>query len=398
MAQPACPAAAPSTAGVRPEVADIFRLFGPAFLSREHLPPQVAKVLRNIIRCRTAALGGHESVCQECGDSWLHYNSCFDRHCPTCQGRLAVVWTSEQVERLVPTHHFHVVSTCPAELRPLALANQRLVYDLLFHAVRDTLLELAASRWEALPAITAVLHTWNRQMEYHPHVHCIVTGGGLSFDGKRWVPCRPGFLFPVKVLSALLRGKFMHGFLRAYEAGKLRFVGTSAHLEDPEAFAALRRTLYDANWNVYAKPPFGDAEQTIRYLSRYTHRVAISSSRLVSVDPDAIVFTTHKPHTCRLQPHEFIRRFLLHVLPFRFRKIRPYGLSAPSNVHTRLPIAQRLAASLGRRRRRARPEDPSPTVPQRPRRPQVGDQCPTCGIGILVRLPLPLARAPPVPP
>jgi hypothetical protein len=392
----ACPAVAPGTAEVRPEVAEIFRRHGPAYLRQHELSPQVAKVLRNIVRCRTAALGGHAAVCEQCGGQWLHYNSCFDRHCPTCQGPLAAVWTSARLERLVPTHHFHVVATCPAELRAVALANPRLVYDLLFAAVSETLLELAADRWEALPAITAVLHTWNRQMGYHPHVHCIVTGGGLSFDRERWVPCRPNFVFPVKVLSALIRGKFMDGFVRAYEAGRLRFAGTSAHLDDPDEFAALRRALYDANWVVYAKRPFGDAENVIRYLSRYTHRVAISSSRLVSVDDDGIVFRTKGDGTCRLHPDEFIRRFLLHVLPKGFRKIRHYGLSAPSNVRTRLPLAQRLAGALNRRRRRVLPPPTTPPTPPRSRPPRVGDRCPACALGVLVRQPLPLARGPPV--
>ena len=212
---------------------------------------------------------------------------------------------------------------------------------------------------------------------------------------SRWVPSRPNFVFPVKVLSALIRGKFMDGFVRAYDAGRLRFAGTSAHLDDPDEFAALRRALYDANWVVYAKRPFGDAENVIRYLSRYTHRVAISSSRLVSVDDDAVVFRTKGDATCRLHPDEFLRRFLLHVLPKGFRKIRHYGLSAPSNVRTRLPLAQRLAGALNRHRRRALPPPTTPTPP-RSRPPRVGDRCPTCALGVLVRQPLPLARGPPV--
>jgi hypothetical protein len=306
------------------------------------------------------------------------------------------VWTAERLERIVPTHHFHVVFTIPEQLRPVALANQKLVYDLLFEAVTDTLLELAKTRWDALPGITAVLHTWTRQMIYHPHVHCIVTGGGLSTDGSRWISCRPNFLFPVRVLSALVRGKVMDGLVRAYDTGRLRFVGTSAHLADPDTFAALRRELYAAAWVAYAKRPFGGPEHVIRYLSRYTHRVAISSSRLVSVDDDAIVFHTHRPHTCRLHPNEFIRRFLLHTLPKGFRKIRHCGLLAPSNVPTRLQIAQRLARALGRLHRRATVHGPSSAVP--PSRPEPGDRCPICARGIVVRMPLPLARAPPVPP
>jgi hypothetical protein len=386
--------AQPGTAEVRPEVADIFRRFGPDYLRQNLLPPQQAKILRNVIACRTATLGGHRDVCSACGASWVQYNSCRDRHCPTCQGSRAVMWTAERLERLVPTHHFHVVFTIPEQLRPVALANQKLIYDLLFEAVTDTLLELAKDRWDALPGITSVLHTWTRQMTYHPHVHCIVTGGGLSTDDQRWVSCKPNFMFPVKILSALVRGKVMDGLVRAYDAGRLRLVGTSAHLRHRDAFALLRRQLYDAAWVVYAKPPFGGPEQIIRYLSRYTHRVAISSSRLVSVDDDAVVFHTHRPHTCRLHPVEFIRRFLLHVLPKGFRRIRHAGLLAPSNVPTRLPIAQQLARRLGREQRRAATV-PGPVVVVRP---EPGDRCPICTRGIIVRLPLPLARAPPVRP
>jgi len=393
----ACPAVVPGAGQVRPGVADIFRRFGPAYLDRELLPPQVSKVLRNIIRCRTAALGGHASVCEVCHEKWLHYNSCFDRHCPTCQGPLAAVWTSQCLERLIETPHFHTVTTCPDELHPLALANQAIVYDLLLRATSESLLQLAASRWKALPAITAVLHTWNRQMGYHPHVHCVITGGGLSFDGDRWVPCKKSdYLFPVKVLSKLVRGKFMDGLRRAYEDGRLRFVGTSAHLADPSEFQRLVDQLYTTSWYSYTKPTFGKVEDILRYLSLYTHRVAISSSRILSVDADAIVFLTKDGETCRLHPDEFLRRFLLHVLPKGFRKIRYYGLSAPSNVNTRLPVAQRLAEAMNRRHRRAHSVQPPASASPRPTRPQPGDRCPACGVGILVKRPLPLARAPPV--
>lgn len=375
-------------------MAEIFRRFGPSYLSRVVLAPEQAKVLRNVIACRTAALGGHLDWCDHCGAEWHHYNSCRDRHCPTCQGQLAVKWMAERLERFVDTHHFHVVATVPEELRPLALANRARVYDLLFAAVSETLLELARDRWDALPAITAVLHTWTRQMTYHPHLHCIVSGGGLSSNGRRWVRCKTEFLFPVRVMSSLIRGKFMAGLVRAYEAGELRFTGTSAELSDPEVFAALRRRLYDAAWVVYSKPPFGQLDDLVRYLSLYTHRVAISSSRILSVDDDAIVFRTRGDGTCRLPPDEFLRRFLLHVLPNGFRKIRHYGLLAPSNVSSRLPEAQRLARLAAPRRRRTHPA-PLASTSGSAARPGRGDRCPTCNQGQLVRWSFPSARAPP---
>lgn len=378
-------------------MAEIFRRYGPSYLRRAVLAPEQGRVLRSVFACRTAALGGHVDVCESCGASWQHYNSCRDRHCPTCQGWLAVKWTAERLERFIDTHHFHIVATVPQELRPVSLANQRLVYDLLFQAVSETLLELALDRWDAVPAVTAVLHTWSRTMAYHPHVHCIVSGGGLSTDGRRWVACPPGFIFPVRVISALVRGKFMARLVDAYEAGNLRLVGTSAHLADPEEFAALRRRLYDAAWVVHAKPPFGDFHGLVRYLSRYTHRVAISSSRLISIADDAIVFKTRGEGSCRLHPDEFIRRFLLHVLPRRFRKIRHYGLLAPSNVSTKLPIAQRLTRAMAARRATP-PPTPAPITTPPPSRPSPGDLCPACSRGHLVRWSVFSSRTPPVPP
>lgn len=391
-------AAASSVAQPRPDLADVFRRFGPTYLRNNLLVPEQARVLRDVIACRTAALGGHRDECDQCGATWIHYNSCRNRHCPTCQGGRAAAWTTEQVERVVPTRHFHVVFTLPEELRPLALANRRLVYDLLFAAATNTLLELARDRWDAVPAITAVLHTWNRQLAFHPHLHCIVTGGGLTDDDRHWVPCRNRkFLFPVRVLSDLLRGKFMAGLLRAYRCGNLRFVGTSEALQDPAAFSALRNTLYERRWVVYAKRAFGGAEHVIRYLARYTHRVGISSSRLVSADAQSVVFRTHAPRTCRLDTDEFFRRFLLHTLPGGFRKIRYYGLRAPSLVNVRLPIAQRLASDRLFQRTTDPPADASAATDGPDRRPEPGDPCPHCRMGIVVRHPLslPAARAPP---
>jgi hypothetical protein len=382
------PAARPG-AEARFEVADIFRRHGADYLRAHLVTPTQGKALRSAMVCRTRALGGHVDVCKICGDRTPSYNSCRNRHCPTCQGSQAMRWIAERVERLVPTHHFHVVFTLPSELRPVALANPKVVYDLLFSAASDTLLELAASKWKAQPGITAVLHTWERQMGLHPHLHCVITGGGLSEDGRRWVSCRKNFLFPVKVLSKLFRGKLIDGLVRARTAGKLRFVGTSAALANPVAWEALRSQMYQAPFVVYAKRPFGGPEQVLRYLGRYTHRVAIGSSRLLSVTDEAIVFKTRGDRTCRVRPEEFIRRFLLHTLPDRFRKIRHFGLLSPANVSTRLVGAQQLVSGLNRRRRRAGPVVAPAGAPE----PRV---CTGCG-GALVREVIHRARPPPPP-
>jgi hypothetical protein len=386
---PAAPGRAEEQEKGRTQVAEVFARFGSTYLRSHVLSPEQGRVVRHIIDCRTPAMGGHMDSCDHCGKSWHSYNSCRDRHCPVCQGAQQMRWIEQRLKRLVPTHHFHVVFTLPAELRPVALANRRLVYDILFGAAKETLLELTQTHWEALPGITAVLHTWTRQMMFHPHLHCIVTGGGLALDDdESWVSSRPRFLFPVKVLSALFRGKFLSRLVEAHEAGELRFVGTSAHLADPDQFAALRRCLYDACWVTYAKRPFGGPQQVIRYLGRYTHRIAISNARLVSINNDAIVFKTHGERTCCLRPDEFLRRFLLHVLPKGFRKIRHSGLFAASNVQTHLAVAKDLVQGMNRRDRRA-----SPTlVTVRPPRPE---RCPVCGIGRLIRRRLPPARAPP---
>ena len=374
-------------------MADIFRRHGPRFLRDRVLTPAQGKVLRDVIACRTAALGGHVHVCHRCGERGKpSYNSCRNRHCPTCQGAQAIAWVAERLERLVPTHHFHVVFTLPAELRAVALANPKIIYDLLFAAATDTLLELAASRWNALPGITAVLHTWTRDMSFHPHLHCVVTGGGLSTDGTRWIACRPSFLFPVKMMSRLFRGKFLDGLARAQKAGKLHFAGTSASLADPGAWAAMLSQAYRSAFVVYAKRPFGGPEKVLQYLGRYTHRVAIGSSRLLAVDDDAIVFRTRGKGTCRLTPDEFIRRFLLHTLPPNFRKIRHYGLLAPANVNSRLFLAQTLASATTRAGRRDRLDAAIAAIEARP----AEHLCPKCGVAMVQETIHP-ARAPPSP-
>ncbi len=392
MVSAACPASARDEAEARPVVADIFRRFGPAYLRSHTLTPGQAKALRSIIDCRTAALGGHLDVCLDCGHGHPSYNSCRDRHCPTCQSHAAKRWLEGRLDRVLPTHYFHVVFTLPEPLRPVALVNPGLVYGLLFSAATETLQELAATRLDAQLGITAVLHTWTREMHLHPHLHCVVTGGGLSLDRTRWAACRDKYLFPVHVMGALFRGKFLDGLVRAHKADKLRFAGTSAHLADPVAFAGMRDALYKTHWVVFAKRPFGGPEQVITYLSRYTHRVAISSSRILEVSDDRILIKTRAGRTCSMRPDEFIRRFLLHILPSQFRKIRHYGLLAPANVNRGLITAHRLLdkAGHGHALRRVQPGELLGEPLVAPRR------CPACGGEDLRRERLPAtARGPP---
>lgn len=264
--------------------------------------------------------------------------------------------------RILPTHSYHVVFTLPSELRGLALANRDLVFDLLFACAAETLLELGRDpkRLGAELGITSVLHTWTRALLFHPHVHCIVTGGGLSLDGERWVATRPDFLFPVRVLGALFRGKFLARLRRAYDRGELHLAGSVAHLAERGRFARLCDKLFGKRWVVYAKPPFGGPDQVFRYLGRYTHRVGLSNRRLVSLDARGVTFRTRGAMTITVTPHEFLRRFLLHVLPKGFVKIRHHGLMAASHVHTKLATARRRleGAPLAAPRPAAPPSSP----------------------------------------
>jgi hypothetical protein len=328
----------------RLEVADIVRAHGEAFVRTHPLSPDQHTVLRDILRCRTAALGGHVDVCDTCGHAEIAYNSCRNRHCPKCQSLAQARWITQRMERCLPTHSFHVVFTLPSELHGLAMANREVVFDLLFACAAESLLALGRDpKWlGAELGLTSVLHTWTRELLFHPHVHCIVTGGGLSLDGERWVGTRPDFLFPVRVLGALFRGKFLARLVRLYDDGKLRLQGPAASLADPRRFARIRDKLYRTRWVVYVKPPFGGQEQVFRYLGRYTHRVGLSNHRLVSLDEHGVTFRTRGEHTVTVAPDEFLRRFLLHVLPKGFVKIRHYGLMAASNVPTKLAAAHRL--------------------------------------------------------
>jgi len=332
------------------EVADILRAHGDAYCARHPVSLEQAAVMRHLVACRTAALGGHVDACTQCSFVRISYNSCRDRHCPKCQATQREQWIEARLDRVLPVGHFHVVFTAPEEINPLMLRNRAALYNLLFAAASRTLLELAndPNRLGAQIGFTAILHTWGQNLLFHPHLHCVVTAGGLSPEGERWVPTRQDYLLPVKVLGRLFRGKFLAGLNTLYQEGGLAFAGNTAHLADRRVFAALRDRLYRQDWVVYAKPSFGGTEQVFRYLGRYSHRVAISNSRLLSLQ-DGIVAFRYKDYrdagrwkVMHLAAEEFIRRFLLHVLPKRFVRIRHYGLMAGRNVNGRLRQARRL--------------------------------------------------------
>ena len=334
----------------RLEVADILRTHGAAYRARYPVSPEQAAVMRHLAACRTAALGGHVDSCAACGFLKVSYNSCRDRHCPKCQSARRAEWLEARLQRLLPVEYFHVVFTLPKQLKALALKNRRVVYGLLFRAASQTLLELAADpkRLGAQIGFTAVLHTWGQNLLFHPHLHCVVTGGGLSPGGTRWISARQGYLLPVKVLAKLFRGKFLAELRSAYRNNELRLSGSVEALTDPAHFRELLTTLYRQNWVVYAKRPFGGAAQVYRYLGRYTHRVAISNARLVAMNEGRVRFRYRdyrddsRTKEMTLSAEEFLRRFLLHVLPKRFVRIRHYGLLASRNVTTRLARCRQL--------------------------------------------------------
>jgi len=323
--------------GARLEIAEIFRRFAGAYRERHALASEPARVLRDLTGCRTAARGGHLYRCHDCGREVPLSNSCLNRHCPTCQGPAQDRWIEDRQRRLLNTPHFHVVFTLPSVLRAVVSAHRRVLLELLFRAASHTLLAFAAdpTRLGAQLGFTLVLHTWTRELLFHPHLHAIVTGGGLSLDGTTWVGVpHDEVLFPVTAVSQVFRGKFLAGFIDRWTAGKIA-------LSEHESRNLVREAKRH-KWVVYAKKPFGGPAQIVKYLGRYTHRVGMSSSRLLTVTDHRIVFRTRGEQTCSLTPEEFIRRFLLHVLPHQFFKIRHYGLLAPGNVNTRLVRAQEL--------------------------------------------------------
>ena len=323
----------PAPAG-RPrfDIADIVRRHRTALEAKTPLSVAQQRVLSDIERCRTAALGGHLDVCRLCGYEHPAYNSCRNRHCPKCQALRQEQWIAAREQRLLPVCHFHVVFTLPSELRPLVRAVPRPVLDALFAAASATLLDLGASRFGATLGVTMVLHTWTRDLRYHPHVHALVSAGGFDCDGARWIPSSRGFLFPVTMMSAVFRGKMMEILRRLYQHRNLH---PFEPLRDPEAFEQLMTRAARSRWVVYAKKPFRRPDHVLRYLGRYTHRVAISNSRLVAVSDDQVTFHTKGGQHASLHPVEFLRRFVQHVVPAGFHRIRHYAdlRIMPSRAH-----------------------------------------------------------------
>ena len=341
----------------RLEVADVFHRHGAAWRKANagHVSLDQLKVMSAIEQCRSAALGGHVERCEDCDHSRIAYNSCRNRHCPKCQGAAARDWLAAREADLLPVGYFHLVFTLPAEISGIAYQNKAVVYDLLFRAAAETLLTIAADpkHLGARIGFTAVLHTWGSAMTHHPHVHMIVPGGGISLDGSRWISCRPGFLLPVRVLSRLFRRLFLTGLADAHAAGRLAFFGELGGLHSRSAFAVHLAPLRRKNWFVYARPPFAGPEAVLAYLARYTHRVAIANSRLLALDERGVTFRCKdyrrdgqaRYRTMTLAPDEFIRRFLLHVLPQGFHRIRHYGLLASAGCKANIARARELIAA-----------------------------------------------------
>ena len=336
------------------EVADIFRRHGPAWREANagHVSLGQLKVMSAIENCRTAALGGHVARCEKCSHTQISYNSCRNRHCPKCQGAAAKEWLAEHEADLLPVPYYHVVFTLPAAIADIAYQNKAVIYDLLFKASAETLITIAhdPKHLGARVAVTSVLHTWGSALTHHPHVHMIVPGGGISLDGQRWVSCRPGFFLPVRVLSRLFRRLFLQKLLAAHKAGQLQFFSDHASLAHPQAFAAYLAPLRRSEWVVYSKRPFGGPQAVLAYLSRYTHRVAISNSRLIALDGAGITFKwkdyrakrRERAKVMTLATDEFIRRFLIHVLPGGFHRIRHYGLFANGSRAENIARAREL--------------------------------------------------------
>jgi hypothetical protein len=361
------------------EVADVFRAAGPAYRAAQagHLSLHQLKVMAAIEQCRAAALGGHVEACDDCGHRRIAYNSCRNRHCPKCQGAAARTWLAERKADLLPVGYFHVVFTLPAEVAEIAFQNKALVYDLLFRATSETMLTIAADpkHLGARIGLTAVLRSWGSALTHHPHLHMIVPGGGLAPDGRRWIAARPAFLLPVRVLGKLFRRLFLTRLIALHGAGRLAFHGSLAGLAESRAFLRHLAPVRTKRWVVYAKPPFAGPEAVLAYLSRSTHRVAISNRRLIGFDEVGVTFRykdyrrdgAERYGAMTLGTHEFIRRFLLHVLPKGFHRIRHYGLLAGSTRRTNLALVRALLSVVP-------PEDDTPEAPLDPRPP-----CPCCG-------------------
>ena len=377
------------------EVADIFRAHGPAWRRARagHVSLGQLRVMSAIETCRTAALGGHVAACETCGHRHIAYNSCRNRHCPKCQGAAARDWLAARQAELLSVEYYHVVFTLPASIADIAYQNKAVLYTILFKAAAETLIAIAADpkHLGARIGLTAVLHTWGSALTHHPHVHVIVPGGGLSPDGERWVSCRPGFFLHVRVLSLLFQRRFLEMLVAAHEAGRLRFFGDLQRLANRPAFATYLTPSRKIKWVVYAKPPFGKPEAALAYLSRYTHRVAISNSRLVALDDNAVTFKwkdyrakgRERYKTMTLEAQEFIRRFLIHVLPQGFHRIRHYGLFANGGRAQNLVLARRL---LARRASETTTDDAENDAENdnHAEPPALAQPCPHCGGRMIV--------------
>jgi hypothetical protein len=368
------------------EVADIFRGHGPAWRQANagHVSLGQLKVMSAIESCRTVALGGHVARCEKCAHTLIAYNSCRNRHCPKCQGAAAKEWLAEREAELLPVPYYHLVFTLPAPIGDIAYQNKAVIYDILFKASAETLITIAADpkHLGARIGITSVLHTWGSALTHHPHVHMIVPGGGISLDGERWVSCRPGFFLPVRVLSRLFRRLFLKKLTAAHAAGRLNFFGDHARLEDAPAFATYLAPLRRSEWVVYSKRPFGGPQAVLAYLSRYTHRVAIANSRLITFDSAGVTFKwkdyraegRDRLKVMTLAVDEFIRRFLIHVLPGGFHRIRHYGLLAKTSCADNIARARKLLAVPNRQ---AEPADAGTADRNEP--PTLSHPCPCCG-------------------
>jgi len=373
------------------ELADVFRRHGDAYRRAHdgHLGRVERRVMSAVELCRTAALGGHVECCADCGVVRPAYNSCRNRHCPKCQGQARAEWLAARQAELLPVPYFHVVFTLPAPVAEVAFQNKATVYAILFRAAAEALRVVAADprHLGAELGAVAVLHTWGQTLQHHPHVHCVVPGGGPSLDGTRWIACRPGFFLPVRVLSRVFRRLFLEQLQAAFKAGELGFFGDLAGLAEPGAFTRRLRELRRVEWVVYAKPPFGGPAQVLAYLGRYTHRVAIANSRLLGVTDHQVAFRWRdyrhhgKAKVMTLDADEFIRRFLLHTLPDGFHRIRHYGFLANGHRAEKIALCRRLLAVPA-------PEpDPSPTEDAATM--DRSDRCPCCGSTAIIRTTLP---------
>ena len=369
----------------RPEVADVLRTFAVAYRETYPSSPEQERVLRQLPLCRTASLGGHKLRCDSCGHEEISYNSCRDRHCPKCRAAARAEWLAARERELLDVPYFHVVFTLPDELAAIALQNKRLCYGLLFHAASQTLLTIAADpkHLGADIGFLAVLHTWSQTLLHHPHVHCVVPGGGISSDRQRWIACRGDFFLPVRVLSRLFRRLYLQGLEAAFGRGDVELHGQLEGLRDPATWNRAISDLRRKEWVVYAKPPFGGPTQVLKYLARYTHRVAISNQRIVSIDDQRVEFrwkdrSTQQERTMTISGVEFVRRFLLHVLPRGFVRIRHYGFLANRVRDERIELARRLLHQEHQLRDASSAHSgPSPS-------PTPSNRCPSCGTGSLV--------------